>query len=218
MGLADWKTAIEKNHQGIEELEAELNGAAQKSFIESIAESDQYEANHLNLGLTFELDKELKKALSEYLVALKKTKDPQLKFASLFNAARVFGETKQVGMALAFYQKALEMKPDSREVKTNIELLIKKQQQQGGGGSKNDKKDKKDNKKDQKKKDDEKNKDDPNRKVVNRREKQPKPFKSKELSKKDVDQILQELKNQEQKIRKEQNKKSSKEKPRDKDW
>ncbi|MCB0407438.1 MAG: hypothetical protein KDD34_04480, partial [Bdellovibrionales bacterium] len=48
--------------------------------------------------------------------------------------------------------------------------------------------------------------------------KKPKPFDSKELTKDDVRKILEEIKNQEQKIRAEVYEGQGKDKPRDKDW
>ncbi|RYZ86954.1 MAG: hypothetical protein EOP06_13550 [Proteobacteria bacterium] len=187
---------------------------------------------------------------------------------ALFNEAQLLGRAKKVDEALALYVEALKINPASKEVKTNIELLIPKDQEnQSGKDDKKDqdqkdkkddqKKDPKDDKKDDKKdpsKDDKKNdkkdpkgdkdkdkekepdkpedkKDEKDPKPEDKDQKkdkpkeygqnpkpQPKKFDSKELNEGDVKKILQELKQQEQKIRAEFNRKEAKEQPRDKDW
>ena len=220
---SQWE-AIQKNNEGVEQLVAEDTEQAYKSFVEALAEEPFNSTIHINLGVFFELNKEPGKALKEYLTAINKSKAPQVRFFALFNAANRLGENKKYVQALRLYQEALKINPSSREVKTNIELLIQDQQSQsqknkdkqddkGGKGKddkkKKDKKDQKDDKKDQKKQEPQQQK---------KEKKKPKPFKSKELTEKDVKRILEELKNQEQKIRTKVNKKSAKEKPRAKDW
>lgn len=209
---ASWWKAIPENNAGVESFKEELEHQAHEKFISALAEDPDSAIIHLNLGVTFEKNKEFKKALSEYRQAIDKASDSESRFLALFNAARMEGQLKKIGSALVLYQTALEIVPTSKEVKTNIELLLQQQsqQQKGGGGKNNDKKNKDKNQ--------EGDRDDPNRKMVNRRKQEPKPFKSKHLSKKDVDKILDELKRQEKKVRKEQSKKAPKENPREKDW
>ena len=211
-------SAIERNNEGVELLKQEQVSEAYTKFVESLAEEPFSSEVKINLGLAFELNEEKEKALSEYASVLKNSKRPEVRYFALFNTARILGEEKKYNEALNFYQAALEIVPNSREVKTNIELLHQQQQQQGGGG-KNDQDDKNKNKdkKDKGEGEDEqdKNQDSPR---VNRRKQKPKPFKSQELTKKDVEKILEELKNQEQKVRAKQNKKNTKEQPREKDW
>lgn len=206
---------------------------------------------HLNLGLFYESQKQSEKALPSYQNALKYSKTDEMRFISLFNEAQMLGKDKKVDEALALYEKALEIEPSSKEVKTNIELLIQQQQQQqqgqdgenkeekdpkenkdSKGGKGQDQKDKKDDKKDQKgneskdQKDkegqdqekDQKDKDKDNKKYGQNPKPQPKPFKAEDLSEGDVKKILGEIKQQEQKIRSEYNRKEVKEQPRDKDW
>ena len=172
-------------------------------------------ALHYNLGFIHENSKEPEKAIKEYLSTAKATDDQDLKFQSLFNAARVYGEQKNIPSALQYYQAALEIRPESEEVKNNIELLF---QGNGGGGGDSDKEQKSDdqNKKDQKQqqqpKDPDQQKKDQNKKPA------PKPFKSQDLSEQDVRRILDELKRQEEQIRAKMNDKKSKETPNGKDW
>lgn len=207
---------------------------------------------HLNLGLFYESQKQPEKALPSYQNALKYSKTDEMRFMSLFNEAQMLGKDKKVDEALALYEQALEIEPASKEVKTNIELLIQQQQQQqqgqdgenkeekdpkenkdSKGGKGQDQKDQKDDKKDQKG-DESKDQKDPkdqegqdkekekkdkdNKKYGQNPKPQPKPFKAEDLSEGDVKKILGEIKQQEQKIRSEYNRKEVKEQPRDKDW
>lgn len=143
---------------------------------------------------------------------------------SWYNAGVAAGEQKRIAEALAYYQKALAINPASKEVKTNIELLL--QQQSGGGGdgkdpnNKDDKKDDK-NKGDQEKQDqkgqDEKKPNQPDKNQPQPKP-SPKPFKSEELTERDVKNILEELKRQEQQIRGRMNDRKSKDQDPDKDW
>ena len=133
----------------------------------------------------------------------------------MFNLAIVLTKQKKIGEALAAYQACLDIQPDSKEVKTNIELLW-----QGGGGEGEDKDDKKDPKgkgKDKKEGPGD-DKDQPKEKGEPQQKKQPKSFESKELTDGDVKKILDEVKNQENAIRAQEYERNLKEAPRGKDW
>jgi Ca-activated chloride channel family protein len=202
---------------------------------------------HTNLGLGFLLSQDPDKALQsfkkseDYSVGLRQ--EAPLRFVNRFNQGVVHSMQGRIDEALAGYQQALAINPDSLETKTNIELLVQSQQNQSEGDSKNsdpnkekdskkdsdkskdgkdqDGKDQKD--KDQKDKDkDQKDKDKKDEKDKNRDYKanqkyKPREFKG-ELNPADVNKILGEIKSQEQKIRANYNKSEAKDKPRDKDW
>jgi len=144
---------------------------------------------------------------------------PEHRFSVLFNLAGVLGKQQKIGEALEAYQECLGMAPESKEVKTNIELLW----QGGGGGGGQDKKDDKDkdgkDKKDPKdgeQKDKQEQPDKPEDKKDQK--KQPKPFESQELTPQDVKKILDEIKNQEQTIRAQEYERKGKEQGNSKDW
>ncbi len=204
--------------------------AAADKYVEALRYDPFQAETHLNLGLSFELLQQADKALQSYQQAEKLAQSPKVKFMALFNQAQLLGKAKKVDEALDLYQRSLEIMPSSKEVKTNIELLI--QDQQGGKDGENkdqpqdqqqqqqkqqgDKKDQKDQKDKQDQGEQEKKED---KKQYEQSSKyQPRKFDSKELSESDVKKILGELKQQEQKIRAEFNRKESKEQPRDKDW
>ncbi len=221
------------NRKAVNDLQKGMPGEAQNKFLSGLAK-DPYQANlHLNLGLTYEALGQTEKAQSSYEVALKLAKNSQTAFAAAFNIAEVFQKAKKKDEALQYYQMALQFDPDSKETKTNVELLTQDQQGKGKGKDDKDQKDKKDGKDgDQKKddpgKDDDKKdgkgdsnddkKKDEKPKQYQKNKPQPQKFKSDDLTPGDVNKILGEIKQQERKIRGEFNKKEVKEKPRAKDW
>ncbi|WP_413612488.1 tetratricopeptide repeat protein [Bdellovibrio sp. HCB-110] len=218
---------LELNREGNSALKGQTYPAAMEKYIEALRYDPFIGQLHLNLGLSFEGLQQAEKALQSYKeaeVLAEKEKNFPLVFMARFNQAQLLGKAKKVDEALAIYQKALEIIPSSMEVKTNIELLT--QSQQGGGdgqnqdqkdqqGQQNQQQQQQDNK-DQKDKD---KKDEPKEGPKQQSPKyKPRPFQGKELSEGDVKKILGELKQQEEKIRAEYNRKEVKEQPRDKDW
>ncbi|MFZ4403789.1 MAG: tetratricopeptide repeat protein [Pseudobdellovibrionaceae bacterium] len=226
------------NLKGNQLLRDKQASEALKSYVQGLSAAPFHPDLHLNLGLTFEVLGQNDKALSEYKQSEKfwlPKKDAKI-FYSYFNQAQVLGKEKKVEEALELYQKALAINPTSMEVKTNIELLTQQQQGQGQGEGKDqdpknqdqnkqnkpeDKNNDSDKDKSEKDKDQNKdqNKDKDNKTPKNSPKYKPRPFDGKEISEQDAKKILGELKQQEQKIRAEYNKRqNSKESPRDKDW
>lgn len=240
-GRPDLRT-LELNREGNKAVRAQTYPAAMDKYLQALSYDPFIGSLHLNLGLSFEGQQQADQALKSYKeaenLALKEENIP-VAFMARFNQAQLLGKAKQVDEAIALYQKALELKPDSLEAKTNIELLTAQQQGSGGGenqqqdpqsqGDKDQQKqqqgsgqqdqkdqkeqDPKDSDKDQK----EKEKQEPQQLQQSPKYK-PRPFNGKELSESDVKKILGELKQQEEKIRAEYNRKDVKEQPRDKDW
>ncbi len=145
-----------------------------------------------------------------------------VKFVTHFNYAYVLSKKGELNNALENYQSALDIYPRSLEVKTNIELLV--QQMQGGGGksdqeNEDDQQDQEgEGQGQQQKQQEQEQQSDQQKQQKKQKNKKPKEFKSKELSKQDVKQILDELKRQEEDIRKRINEKQTKSKPIGKDW
>lgn len=226
LGSAVTETVNEETKKTEREVDSAKVYKAYKLLLEALKDAPFNAAIRGNLGLAFELNEEKEKALKEFKAANKYaelTDNDELKFVSRFNLARAYG-VEQIDLALESYQKALELNPDSIEVKTNIELLLQQQQGQGkgkGGQGENKNKDKNDQNQDgqgdqeQKDKDQSDNSD---KQPQQQKQKQKKEFKSKELTKNDVRRILEELKNQEQKIRAKEFGGKAKERPLGKDW
>jgi len=238
--------SLQLNRQGNQQLKAQNYASAFDLYVKTLEFDPFSSETHLDLGLTYEGQQQPEKAMPSYQNAEKYAKNDELKFMSYFNQGHLLGKDKKVDEALERYQKALDIDPTSKETKHNIELLIQMQQQEqkGGGGDNKDQKDQKQDQKDNKdkkdqnkdqnkdKKDqnqdqnkdqkddgdkDKKDKEQPKQYKGNQKY-QPRPFKGQELSEGDVKKILGEIKQQEQKIRSEYNRKEVKEQPRDKDW
>jgi tetratricopeptide (TPR) repeat protein len=212
------------NREGIQKMKDKAYFPAFQSFMKAIESDPLNPELQLNLGLTFEANEEWEKAEAAYTGALKIIpENSPRRFEALFNLARVLGQQQRIPEALSVYQQALDLYPESKEVKTNIELLW----QNGGGGKgdgknndknkdKNDQQnqDKKDGDKDEK---EQKKPSDPNQEKQNQ-QKKPRPFNSDQLTPEDVKKIMDELKNQEQNIRAKEYERGAKDAPHGKDW
>ena len=202
------------NREGVRAFKEERGTDAHNYFAQSLAEIPFSPEAHFNLGTTYFANKEFDKALKEFEQAAslaRAAKNQAAEFASHFNAGVSAGEAKQIDAALDSYQQALAVKPDSVEVKTNIELLTRSQS--GGGGEDN-----KEQKKDEGGKgDQQKQPSDPQQQKPQQKP-QPKPFNSKEMSQQDVNRIVEELKRQEEQIRAKFQNEKMKSAPNEKDW
>jgi tetratricopeptide (TPR) repeat protein len=220
--------AIHDNNAAVKDLQQKGYFQAYQGFLRSLKAEPFNPKVHLNLGLTFQANEEYDKALQEYnLIPRLPGVDVESVFQAYFNAGTLQTKQENIDEALRSYQLALSIRPDSVETKTNIELLLQQQKGKGKGkGSKDKKQDKdqsnnKDNK-DQKDKDKDPSKDAKNNDKQNQdgpeKEQKPQKFESQQLSQEDVRKILDEIKDQEQQIRAEINRKEAKEVPRDKNW
>lgn len=223
---------IKLNRKANQALQSENFQSAYEQYLSALSYDPFLPQIHLNLGLSLEAIQQADKALLSYQTAEKlalEQQKPELLFMARFNQAQLLAKAKKVDEALAMYQKALEIIPSSNEVKTNIELLT--QSQEGGGEGEGENQDQQENqenkdqkdqqdqdKKDEKEKENEDQKKEEPKKFQNSPKYKPRPFDGKDLSEADVKKILGELKQQEERIRAEYNRKEVKEQPRDKDW
>lgn len=218
--------SIRDNNKGVDQLKASQIQMSQELFIQALSQNPRSPEIQLNLGVTFSQQQQQEKAQAAYETALKMAKDDKSKFAALFNLGELAQKAKKKEEAINYYQQALKYDPKSLETKVNIELLTKdgdgkgESENQDKDQNKDDKKDQSGDGQDQKEqepKDEDGDKENQEKKI-SKGKPQPKQFKSQELSQSDVNKILDELKQQEQKIRAEFNRREAKEKPRDKDW
>ena len=177
---------------------------------------------HYNFGILW-LPEDIQKSVMQFLFTLRKTDElklryftdhnrrfNELKFRAAFNLGTLYGYDKRlknnnddyIDQALKYYQTALEIKPDSLETRQNIEMLFLRQasqQQQEGDSKKQDQK--KHAKQDSSKQQDQSGEDKNISYEDNQKGKQEqKKFQSKDLTKRDVQDILEELRQQEQQI------------------
>jgi tetratricopeptide (TPR) repeat protein len=197
---------IDKNNEGVESLEKEDSKQAYVLFLQALAEDPFNSTLRLNLGFIFEQGKEYQKAYQEYMSSHKYAETDEQRFIALFNAGNAMREVQNHELALKAYQSALAINPQSKEVKTNIELMWKG----GGGGGQSENKEPNQGDQPEDSQSPQEPKDQPKPK--------PKEFDGKELTENDVKKILEELKNQEQQIRAKEYDKEPKSKPKDKDW
>lgn len=231
------------NNKAVDAMKEGDLQTAQMLILEGLSQSPYQPDLHLNLGVNFYALKKYDEAIKSYQASLKFTGSPEVKAMAYFNLGHLAQQAQKVDEALYWYQKVLEIDPDSFETKVNIELLIQEQQQKqnSGEGEKKDQQDQNNQNQDQKgdqnknqkdqqkdqsqdqqgqqeKENDSKDPKDKENKKYAKNKPQPKPFDSKELTPGDAKKILDELKRQEQKIRTEFQRKEAKEQPKDKDW
>jgi len=213
--LASEFRGILRNNEGVRNFNEKRYNQAFEKFGQSLGDLAFEPQVHYNLGRVYFENKDYEKAYRESLNAAKlATKNRDLQFLALFQAAAALGEMKKVDEAIMTYQQALEINPGSVEVKTNIELLV--QQGQGGGGDQSQQQAQGNgNSDDQQNQGQQPN--NPSQPMVNRRD-QPRSFQGKDLTNKDVENILDELEAQEESIRAKFQREGSKDLPRDKDW
>jgi tetratricopeptide (TPR) repeat protein len=210
---------IRENNRAVGDLKSEKPVEALDGFSKALGDLPDDPTVHYNLGTSFQANKDAAKAASEYDVALTLNPAPELAFKINFNRALAYAELKKYDEALSAFQAALILKPDSKEVKKNIELLL----QSGDGDGQSDNQQQKPNDKpDDKSKDPKQNQQQPNQQQQPQTGPTPKPtprpFKSEQLSQQDVGRILEELKRQEDQIREKMQREGGKDAPRDKDW
>lgn len=234
-----------QDFQARRQLKAEKFEEALQSYYNVIEMNPYMAGTHSNIGVILnyvQRPEDALKSLEHALQVAKENKDVNSEFAVQFNLGVYYGATKKVEQALEHYQAALDIVPGSIEAKTNIELLVqqnqsgqdgensdKDQQNQNGQSGNSQNKDNKDNKdqkndsedqkKDQKKDGDKDENKDDGKKRENSPKYKPRAFKGEELSEGDVKKILGELRNQEQKIRANfEKKEKGKTKRNEKDW
>ncbi len=202
-----------ENREGLKKFSQKSYFPAYQSFMRALQSDPMNPSLHLNLGRALEANKEFEKAEKAYLSALSLLpEDSTLRFETLFNLAGVRADLKRIDDALATYQAALALDPDSLEVKTNIELLMKG----SGGGEGQEENQEQQQQKDQNQKGNRGDK--PQDKPETQKKKQPKPFESQNLTPEDVKRILDEIKNQEQSIRASEYEKGAKDSAGSRDW
>lgn len=208
------------NNEGAEALKANRVSLAQQKFLKALSENPKNYISRMNLGVTFIFDKELDKAIKEFdIPADAADSSDEVRYFAHFNKGRAYQDLKKADAALKNYQESLLYRKDSLETKANIELLVQQQNGQGKGGSGDEQENQQKQDQDQQGQGDQKDqKNDQQKDGDKEKEKNEKPQKPQDLSKKDIEKILEELKNQEQKIRALEYGKESKEEQNGKNW
>ncbi len=228
---------IYQNNKAARAFRAEKKMEAYEQFLSALA-IDPYDPTvQLNVGSSLQALGEEEKSELLYKQLLKDVelklqsglsqeemqKWLKVKFAALYNLGVYYQIKQEIDPALESYQKALELIPESKEIKTNIELMFNS----GGGGKGKGKKDKdkgegggegdqqqQDGEGDQQK--DQQGQ--PQQQKKDQKKGQGKEFDQSQLSMEDLKRIMEELKQQEQGIRAKVQRKGEKSEPKEKQW
>ena len=187
--LAGEMTDIWKNNQAVDQLKQKKFLEAHEKFSHLLGENSFHPVFQFNLGSSFIGLGDFERAVKMYRETLKLNPlHPKVEFTVLYNLGVLYSQLiaedpANLEKALHYYQKALEFKPDSKEIKTNIELLLREFQK--NKESSNTCQNEGQNPGDKQKKE-----------FTNKpKQEESQKYKNKKLSKKDVENILNELKN-----------------------
>jgi tetratricopeptide (TPR) repeat protein len=210
LSLAACGPGVVQNNKGTRAFGSEDYLTAREHYVGALLENPDSKHYRYNLAIANTAGERLSDALKELDVIESSYKGREVLDAELedifklyFAKAFLHALTQNIDEALEYYQKALFIKPDSLDVKKNIELLIQKEKSQKGkdgkpskdkkdGGKKGDKSDNKGENKDSKGKDKDKK---------DLQGQDDETLKKKNLTKEEIKQILKEIKDQESKVR-----------------
>ena len=177
---------------------------AQKEFLNVLSRNPFFYPARLNLGWVTMLKKDYKNSLGEYRVVFEESSRSEDRFYSHFNSAYIHSLEENLEEALYHYQQALKERPNSMEVKKNIELLMNRVQQSQSSEKKKDQSSEDSDSSSEKKEDFKESSQNKNQKedpVDSKNQENTSPEKTEELSSKQMEWILEELENREQKLR-----------------
>lgn len=121
---------------GLKLLKDKNYSSAREEFLYILEKKPFLFPVRLNLALVESLQKNIPNAIGEYHVVAEDASDKEERFQAHFNTAILQFLSRKTPASLNHYQQALKEKPESMEVKVNIELMMlvheqeKKQQQQ----------------------------------------------------------------------------------------
>src|SRR5262249_23878756 len=120
------------NMSGLSHFRDKLYFQSYQDFLHAIEHDPLNPDLQMNMGLTFAQNEEWDKAEKAFQSAYNLSKgDSERQFMALFNLGVAKGQKGDIDGALQAYQAALDIEPESLEVKTNIELLWQSNQGQG---------------------------------------------------------------------------------------
>ena len=174
---------------------------AEVEYKKAISENPNSQIGNYNLALSLikqsggtnvEGENNPLKDASELLSSVAQgSKNPELRSKAFYNLGNLAYNQQQYAQSIEMYKNALRENPEDNQARENLRLaqLKKQEQEQNKDKNKNDKKDKKEDKKD-KNQDKEDNMED-------NKQQQPQQPKPQEMSKENMEQILQTMQNQE---------------------
>lgn len=174
---------------------------AEVEYKKAISENPNSQIGNYNLALSLikqsggtnvEGENNPLKDASELLSSVAQgSKNPELRSKAFYNLGNLAYNQQQYAQSIEMYKNALRENPEDNQARENLRLaqLKKQEQEQNKDKNKNDKKDKKEDKKD--------NNQDKEDKKEDNKQQQPQQPKPQEMSKENMEQILQTMQNQE---------------------
>ncbi len=219
-GFSAWAhspSLVQKNNQALQGLLGKDTHKSRELLLQGLAEEPFSFELRMNLGLVYLAQEDYLRAAGEFLAAAELFEEsPDKRFQALFNLALARTAAGSVAGALEAYQKALQLEPNSLEVKQNIELLWQmvegESQGDGEGDPQEGQGDSEDGEGDEEQ-------DSGENQSQNYQDSQPnQTFESERLTPDDVRRIMEELKAQEQAIRAKELSQGGRDVPLEKDW
>lgn len=167
---------------------------AEVEYKKAISENPNSQIGNYNLALSLikqsggtnvEGENNPLKDASELLSSVAQgSKNPELRSKAFYNLGNLAYNQQQYAQSIEMYKNALRENPEDNQARENLRLaqLKKQEQEQNKDKNKNDKKDKKEDKEDKKE---------------DNKQQQPQQPKPHEMSKENMEQILQTMQNQE---------------------
>jgi len=115
---------------GLRFLKDKDYSAARAEFLYILGQKPFLFPVRLNLALVESLQKNIPDAVGEYRVVAEDSPDKEERFHAQFNTAILKFLSGDIPSSLEYYQQALKERPESMEVKVNIELMMLTQRQQ----------------------------------------------------------------------------------------
>lgn len=193
-----------ENNQGVSKLKSEDFIGAHDDFLQALVFKPESMDLRYNLAFSLIPAERLKDSLHELeqIQVGMSENDTEFYFKTNFAQAFIYSLLGDIDVALEHYQNCLKIMPDSKQVKTNIELLFAGSGKGKGKGGKKGK-DKGDPEKSEK---DNSSGDDDDEQSGDKEDQDPQgrddsSLEKKNLSKEELERIMDELKRQEKKIR-----------------
>ncbi len=176
---------------------------AEVEYKKAISENPNSQIGNYNLALSLikqsggtsvEGENNPLKDATELLTSVAQgSKNPELRSKAFYNLGNLAYNQQQYAQSIELYKNALRQNPEDNQARENLRLAQLKKQDQDQNKDKN-KDNKKDNKEDKKEQNQNKDKED---KKEDNKQQQPQQPKPQEMSKENMEQILQTMQNQE---------------------
>lgn len=193
---------------------------AETNYRKALEKNKDMHQGVFNLGDALYKEGRYDEAAEQYRIAEGKVTDPSGKAQALHNLGNSLLQGKKYPESISAYESALKLNPNDLDTKYNLEYAqaMLKQQQQQQNQKNQDKKDKKDQKDQQKQ--NQQNQDNKQQKQDQKQQQDQAQAQQKkqQISKQDVERILQALNNQEKDVQKKLLKRAPARVQVDKDW